>query len=367
MLQLDAHFQIAADPYLLAPTTLPPLPYPVYFVTRDPKWQDLIGKPLPEDIEPLLQRCETTQDIWSVQTYMLLRQRGLGVHLASSPVPGRISIAPYYCLNPKELSYNSYVVAVFHDCARPEICEQWLVLNPSQVSDQRHHYIPHWPQPNLKPRDVSRGTLVENLVFKGRDYNLDDIFRTPSFLGQLEALGIRLVTSSEQPERQFDEWRDYSEADVVLAVRNNTHYDISRKPPLKLINAWFAGCPAILGPEPAYQWLRKSELDYIEVRTPDQAIAALKQLRDNPKLYAAMVENGFRRAQEFTPNQTAHYWRKLLAEPITAGYEQWLRQSAMQKLVGRPLQFALRRLKHRSQYKDYVTNIHQGTRLLYQR
>jgi hypothetical protein len=367
MFQLDAYPQISTDPYLLAPSVLSPLPYPIYFVTRDSKWQDLLGKSLPEDIQPLLQRCETTQDIWSAQTYMLLRQRSLGVHLVSRPVPGRISIVPYYYLNAKELSYNSYVVAVFHDCARPEICEQWIVLNPSQVSDHRHHYITHWPQPNLKPRAASRETRLENLVFKGRDYNLDAIFKTPTFLSQLTDLGIRLLTgSAEQLEQQFEEWRDYTEADVVIAVRNNTHYDISRKPPLKLINAWFAGCPAILGPEPAYQALRKSKLDYIEVRTPDEAIAALKQLQDNPRLYSAMVKNGFQRAQEFTPNQTAQRWRELLAGPITVGYEQWLHQSALQKLLGRPLQFAARRLKHRSQYQDYVAKIHEGPRILYQ-
>lgn len=38
----------------------------------------------------------------------------------------------------------------------------------------------------------------------------------------------------------------------------------------------FAGCPALLGPEPAYQFLWKSELDYIEIRSPNDVISAIR-------------------------------------------------------------------------------------------
>lgn len=34
--------------------------------------------------------------------------------------------------------------------------------------------------------------------------------------------------------------------------------------------------------------MRKSELDYIEVRSPEDVISAIQHLRDNPKLYQAV-------------------------------------------------------------------------------
>ena len=358
---------------------LEPLPYPVYFVTKDPKWQDLLNNPVLPPIEPLLQKSTTANDIWSAQTYIALKQRGLNVHLVDRPIPGKICVFPYFYLNLKDLPFNCFAVACQLDSPRPEICEHRIVLNELRVRTETDHFVPHFPQPNLLPRDPSRGTKVENLVFKGQPYNLAEPFTSDEFLAKLQELNIKLVTKATNPiptadknlnesdfvsETQFDYWRDYTQADVVLAVRDLTKFDIGHKPALKLINAWLAGCPAILGPEPAYQAVRQSDLDYIEVRTPEEAIAALKRLQESPKLYSAMVENGRQRVQEFTVDQTALYWRNLLAGPIAAGYEKWLRQSPLQKTVGRPIQFIQRSLKHKAELKLYFTNIQQGPRIL---
>jgi hypothetical protein len=47
-------------------------------------------------------------------------------------------------------------------------------------------------------------------------------------------------------------WHDYSTDDLVLAVRDLTEKDALVKPASKLVNAWIAGVPALLGPEPAF-------------------------------------------------------------------------------------------------------------------
>lgn len=338
------------------------LPFPVYFVTKDPKWKDLINNPDQPIDSALYQQCVLSEDIWSAQTFMSLKKRGLNVYLTAHPVPDSISIVPFDYIYTSDFSYRSYVVTVQYDRPHPEICEQRIVLNQKGVLDSTHHFLPHWPQPNLQPRDPSRGTRVEDLTFKGNSYNLAEEFRSPAFLAALSSLNIKLVLSSEN--EGFDGWRNYTTADVVIAVRNITKYDSTLKPALKLTNAWFAGCPAILSPEPAYQALRQSELDYIEVTKPEEAIAALQRLQADPALYTAMVENGFRRASEFTEDKVALYLRNLLADPIAAGYEQWMRQSPLQKIVGRPLQYLGRIIKQRRERKYYMTNIHQGPRLL---
>lgn len=343
---------------------LEPLPYPVYFITKDPRWQDLIENPEAIPSEQLYEQCIHTNDIWSVQVYLDLKRRGLNVYLASEPVAGQICVFPYYYLKPKELPFKSYVVGCWHDCPEPKICDQRIVLNRSKVLDPTFHFLPHRPQPCLQPRHQSRGATVRNLVFKGHDYNLYAPFRTPEFLSELADLDINLVVSRDDDDIKFTDWCDYTEADVVLAVRNSTQYDIHLKPALKLINAWFAGCPAILGPEPSYQAMRKSSLDYIEVRTPEEAIRALKYLKENPDLYIAMIENGFQRAREFTVDCNALNWRNLLAGPITQGYEQWRRQSFVQNSIVRPIQYLLNTPKHKRARQEYVHNIEYGTRIL---
>lgn len=316
-------------------------------------------------VESLFARCQraNARDIWSAQTYICLKQRGLNVHLVPNYIPGKICVVPYDYLHIKYLPIHSYVVAIRYDIARPEVCEQRIVLNQSGVLDEKDHFVPHWPQPNLKPRNLSRGARVENMVHKGQPGALAEPFKTEEFLNTLKDMGIHFAPSVGHVESMYEEWRDYTEADVVLAIRNNTEYDLTLKPPLKLINSWFAGCPALLGPEPAYQALRESELDYIEIRSPEDAIAALQRLQDNPELYLAMVENGFRRAQAYTVDNTAALWRDILANSIASDYERWRHQSPFEKAIGRPVKFVQRVIKHKRELKDYYYKVFNGPRL----
>ncbi|PSB24454.1 glycosyltransferase [Stenomitos frigidus] len=340
------------------------LPYPVYFVTGDPKWHALIANPDFVADDSLYELCTTGHDIWSAQVFLDLKTRGLDVHLVPHAVPGKICVIPYYYLTPKDWLFKSYVLACQYDTPSPVLCNQQTVMNHLQVQSKHHHYLPHRPQPSLKPRQVSRGARLENLVFKGHSYNLAEPFRSLEFLAALDTVGVRLVMSTENAQTAFLDWADYTQADAMIAVRNNTLYDIALKPALKLVNAWFAGCPAILGPEPAYQAIRRSELDYFEVRTPKEAIAALKQLKANPKLYQAMVENGFQRAHEHTADQVALLWRNLLAGPIAVGYEHWLRESPWQQQVVRPVLYGWQILAHQQQANQYKRKIRYGKRVL---
>ena len=65
-------------------------------------------------------------------------------------------------------------------------------------------------------------------------------------------------------------------------MRDLTESDYFAKPASKLVNAWHAGVPALLGPEPAYQALRM-QFDYIEIRSPEDAIREVIRLKENPE------------------------------------------------------------------------------------
>lgn len=342
---------------------LDPLPYPVYFVTKaTAAWSDLIeSTSLPPPVEDVYQRFQGGHEGWCIQTYIQLKRRGLDVRLVSRFVPGQICVTTYDHLTLKDFPFHSYVVVCRHDRGRPEICEQRIVQNPTNILDCSDHLLPYWTQPGLQPRDPSRGTKLERVVFKGRNIYVAPPFKSSEFLQQLRALGITYQLSPDDRQAVQKYWSDYTEADAVLAVRNCTPYDLSIKPPSKLVNAWMAGCPALLGPEPAYQDLRRSELDYIEVRTPSEAIAALSFLKENPAMYQAMVENGRRRAQEFTPDRLAQRWRDLLAGEIAESYERWCKQSPLTKLCGRPAQFVWRAFKHKHERRKFAINIYATT------
>ncbi len=85
-----------------------------------------------------------------------------------------------------------------------------------------------------------------------------------------------------------------------------------------MYNAWLAGVPALLGPERAYRALRRSELDYIEVGGCDEAEAAIKRLRADPHLYQQMIDNGRKRAEEFTVRRITEHWKALLLDILPA-------------------------------------------------
>jgi hypothetical protein len=205
------------------------------------------------------------------------------------------------------------------------------VLQNGHFTDgRRTFFVPLWPQPGLIPRDATRGDRVENVAFKGYVGNLLPELREEAFGRFLAANGLRLVLDTVV-DRDFSQpvgaaWHDYTNVDVVLAMRPAGNGEHTHKPASKLYNAWLAGVPAVLTPDYAFRELRKSPLDYIEVLTVDDAKSALLKLRNDAGLYRAMVDNGRLRARDFTADATADRWQMLLYEtlpPLAAAIPRW--------------------------------------------
>ncbi len=344
--------------------TLEPLPRPVYIVVRNHKhWEDLMGGEMPATVDEIGPRIVSGEDCWTVNAYVQLKLRGLDVRIVPNFVPGEICVIANECLAVKDRPYRSFVVCCQHDRYRPEICDYRIVQNPLNIEDPEHDiFIPLWPQPGLIPRDASRGARVDVLGFRGLEIYIAPPFRSDVFKAALQERGIHFEYSKDEYEARKVDWSDYTNIDVVLAVRNCTEYDFNIKPPSKLINSWFAGCPALLGKESAYQALRKSELDYIEVHSAQDVLDALDKLRADPGLYAAMVQNGYERAPDFTADTMAKQWRDFLAGPVYEGFQRWQAQNPIEKLVGRPLEFLSRVQEHRAARAEFYQRIHEGPR-----
>jgi hypothetical protein len=173
-----------------------------------------------------------------------------------------------------------------------------------------------------------RGDRFTNAAFFGVLDSLAPELQAPSWAEKLSDLGLHWEVVGH------DRWHDYSEVDVIVAVRSfqvDRTFDL--KPPSKLINAWHAGIPAILGRESAYQNERKSELDYIEIADADEAIAALNRLRNDRSLRLAMVENGKIRAKEMGNAQVTLQWRNFLTNVAVPAYYRWCNASVWQQQI----------------------------------
>ena len=315
---------------------LEPLPYPVYLVhPYRERWADIFEATEPPEPDLIYWRFADSNDIWVVGTYLRLKNHGLEVRLVSQLVPGAINVIMGTDLGIRQLSYDSYVVSCRADTFRPMICHHTIVQSPHNLLSPTDHLVQHWPQPGLIPRDVSRGSRLETIVYMGGRINLWSAFRDPSFENRLGEIGVSFRIN-EHPAT----FHDYRDCDVTLAVRDLTESDYFAKPASKLVNTWHAGVPALLGPEPAFQALRTTPLDYIEIRSPEEAIRAVIRLKEDPELYRQMVENGLIRAREFTIYRIAARWRELLAGPIAEGFSVWAARPALWKSLVRPALFA---------------------------
>lgn len=263
---------------------------------------------------------------WTLQTYLRLKESGFPCELVGTMPSEGIIVAHRYSL-PDELQPGPkmLIVCLQADKGRHTYAHLHVVQNPLDDVYRKASslwdgdYIPLWPQPGLIPRDRARGDRFENVAYLGRERELAPELQDPAWQEQLNELGLRWHILGNR-----DQWNDYSQVDVMLAVRGfGSPGGFSWKPPSKLVNAWHAGIPAILGYELAFRSERKSEFDYIEVMSPTEALLALKRLRDDKALRDSMVENGRIRAQETQVSRMVERWSNFLLKKAVPAYERW--------------------------------------------
>lgn len=304
--------------HLAGPLRLPQ----IYFYIPQHQWP---SSGIPDDIDAEWQVFGPGVFAWTLQTYLRLARDNFPCKLVGQiPDEGiivahRDSISCNWKPNARQL-----FVCIQSDRDRHPWAHIHVVHNPQGLLSKNgyridsSYYIPHWaPQPGLIPRNSARGDRFETVAFFGHERNLAPEMKDPIWQQQLNQLGLQW----QVVER--GQWNNYSQVDLVVAVRSFQEQNFDTKPALKLYNAWHAGVPAILGRESAFRAERKNPLDYIEVSSLDEAIAAVKRLQDNPDLRRAMIENGWSRAKETQATIHLKMWRDLLLGAIVPAYERW--------------------------------------------
>ncbi len=253
---------------------------------------------------------------WVLQTYLYLKDAGLPVVLRNTMPPRGVIVTHFDCVDygfrPTPEQYLVILLVdreVPHPRARLHVLHNPLQRLPLGLS---HRYMPPWPQIGLVPRDPARGDRFETLGYFGYPNNLHADIVADSFQRKIAELGMRMFVPPPAA------WHDFSDVDCVMAVRNfGREVSHLNKPSLKLLNAWLAGTPAILGHETAYIAEGQPGTGYLEATTPDELLAAIRLLRDDPARRRALVDHGNAAVREFSVERTIERWRDLLTKHVT--------------------------------------------------
>jgi hypothetical protein len=269
---------------------------------------------------------------WTVQTFQWLRDAGVNCDLSNQlPAEGilvahRKSLPRNFVPPPEVLFVCLRADATFHPFAHLHVVLTQRALSRWYPSV----YMPHWPQPGLIPREPARGDRWENAAFFGDEACIAREMQSDEWAATLREL--KLTWQHVPPEK----WHDFSEIDVVVAIRDFAgKHRYANKPATKLFNAWHARVPAVLGPESAYEEQRRGSLDYLEVPTFADLVAALRRLRDDTNLRREMVTNGTERARESDPAVIVARWRDFFKNVAEPALQKWRSASNLQRRLFR--------------------------------
>jgi hypothetical protein len=112
----------------------------------------------------------------------------------------------------------------------------------------------------------------------GHEKNLPKELRTVAWKKKCAELKVnfQIVSDSEK-------WPDFSEVDLVLAMRGFGNRPYYNKPFLKITNAILAGTLVIATPESSHLYLKNDrKVDFRIVNSADELVDAIQQMKNNP-------------------------------------------------------------------------------------
>ena len=312
-------------------------------------WQWVLGEAA---VNGPIQRWTGARHASTVRTYLHLREAGVpceitnvwptqGIvitHTDFLPHKGSDRDSPWHRRGKFQRSLaSSFVVCVQADRPRHPYAQMHIVQNGADEARSkgrqldrragRIRYIPLWTQPGLLARDDTRGDRFMNVAYFGIEGELDPSLRDEQWQARLRDLGFDFTI------RHPETWHDYRDVDVIVAARS---FDYPGgwllKPASKLLNAWRAGVPAIVGRESAYRAERRGLLDFVEVGSREDVETALLRLRDDLQWRKSIVENGRQRATEFSDEAITRRWRRFIEQEAIPAYEMWLAEPDLVRL-----------------------------------
>jgi hypothetical protein len=259
------------------------------------------------------------QAAWLFQTGIRLRSAGWDVRFVRQFPESGVVVSTVWDL-PKLFRPPPDVVhvCVLGDGYPYMFADIYISQNPVQASSWRGdrfvrplwRYVPHWPQPDIRPREAALGTRFSRVGFAGHLRNLAPELQDAGWQAEFEANGF------EWAESDLNQWHDYRNLDVAISCRRFTRRRYLNKPATKMYNAWFGGVPFIATPESAFVAERQHPDEALFVQTPRELLEGLCRLRDDPALRQRMVDAGRRASERFTVPRILAVWQRVLTEGV---------------------------------------------------
>lgn len=256
---------------------------------------------------------------WLIQTFLHLKKSGLNVELVEKPVENEICITHFVVTKNKVWGPKSFVVGIRADTSPMRMQDFEVVQSPAVLSNKKSHIINHWPQSHLKPRAAERGNQIKTISYFGGPGSIAPTFYSDEFKSALAKMDIALNLRFDA-----DSWKDYSDTDLTIAVRNHHHpLLIDTKPASKLVNSWQAGCVALLGKEPAYRAVGTSGKNYFEIESPQDVLTIVAKLKADPSLYQKVCNSGMQEYSNYSFAAIEKQWTELLTGPVSEAFIEW--------------------------------------------
>lgn len=270
---------------------------------------------------------------WTLQTYIYLKSANYDCQIIDHlNVEGIIFSHSDFLPQFIEPISSRYIVEIKPDRSLKCLLANYVITqnsyDPLLTSFRRFFInatsINYWPQASLIKRNVSRGKKIKNVCYMGNPQQF--ISQVKLLRRKINNLGMKFLTKSRC------HWNDYSDVDVIVAVRPAACFEskklppylsLERKPASKVINAWLAGVPAIVSPDPAFIELKKNSLDFLLAKNVSEIIDQLKALKSNSFLYMKMISHGKKRARNLGANNTTKEWLKIIENKIIPDFYLW--------------------------------------------
>jgi len=274
---------------------------------------------------------------WTVQTFLVLKEHGLECELVDQvPSSGIVFAHRVHCPRRIELRRERFWICLLADRDPHPYANFHILQNPTQNLrlSQPSTYVRHWPQPGLVPRKASQRRETMNVCYFGETENLVADLGEPAFKAWCESRGMKFTIVPR------DAWHDYSDCDVVLAVRSfGTDEWHHSKPATKLFNAWLAGVPAILGAESAYRVEGRRGENYLEALDLSAVRAHLESLSSDLAMRDRLTTNGLKAAANVSVDATAANWIHLIETEVFPRFAKWkgrfIVEAPILRLLGR--------------------------------
>ncbi len=280
------------------------------------EFRDLVARKPSVDEE--WQTFDRGPTIWTLQTFLLLRNQLNGM---------QVTCSSNYCRDAMNLAHAQdlarlggvspriFVVSLQGDHRRTGWAHARIVQNRLQVKRPTDYWVSLWPQPGLIPRRNERKERVQRIGYFGAEHMLAGSRR--EWEEKLADLGFEFVC------RQGRRWNDYSDIDLVICHRSFNHQIYPTKPASKLVNAWFAGVPAICGADSAFAQVGRPDQDYLVTTSMHETLSAIKKVARDPEIYRRLRDNGLRRSREFGRDRLVEAWESILISISANAYHAW--------------------------------------------